>query len=44
MPLTPFFRLLKTPIDNNGDALADLDYGVMNTAMVEIAAYILKKY
>jgi hypothetical protein len=43
MPETVFFRLLKTAIDDKGDALADLGYGVLDTAMVETAAYVLEK-
>jgi len=43
MPETVFFRLLKTPVDNKGNTLADLGYGVLDTAMVETAAYVLEK-
>ena len=40
---TVFFRLLRTPIDGKGDALAALGYGVLDTAMVETVAYVLEK-
>ncbi len=38
-----FFRLRRVPIDAKGDALADLGYGVLDTAMVETAAYVLER-
>lgn len=43
MTPTTFFCLLPTPIETKGDALADLGYGVLDTAMVETAAYVLQK-
>jgi len=38
-----FLRLLRTPMDNKGDILADLGCGVLDTAMVETAAYVLQE-
>lgn len=43
MPNTVFFHLLHTLIDTKGDALAHLAYGVLDTAMVETAMYVVEK-
>lgn len=43
MTPTTFFCLLQVPIDAKGVALADLGYGVLDTAMVETAAYVLQR-
>lgn len=43
MTQTTFFRLLKTPIDDRNNTLATLGYGVLDTAMVDTAAYVLEK-
>jgi hypothetical protein len=43
MTQTTFFRLLEAPIDGRDTALVGLGYGVLDTAMVETAAYAMEK-
>ena len=40
---TTFFRFLKNLFDDRNNTLADLGYGVLDTAMVETAAYVLRR-